>query len=78
MKQNVLISVEDRHMERMPAVVQELEQAGVEVHETLKSIGTITGAVEEAKVASLRDVDGVAAVEPERQASVPPPDSPIQ
>jgi hypothetical protein len=78
MKTNVLISIDTRHLGRMPAVVEELERAGVEVHRSLQSLGTVSGAIEPQKIAAVEGIDGVESVDAERSLRIPPPDSPVQ
>ncbi len=75
---NVVIGVEDHHLGDLAAVVGRLRAAGVEVHEALETIGTVTGSVDSTAVQSVRAIEGVAAVETSRTVRLRPPDSDIQ
>ncbi len=78
MKKQILISIEDGHLGRMPAVIAELEGEGLEVRRSLPALGVVSGAAEEAKLPSLRGVKGVSSLEEEKTTYIPPPDAPIQ
>ena len=77
-KVRVTIAVADDHLDRLPAVVTRLRDAGVNVELTLDSVGAIVGSVDESEVAALSDVDGVGSVEREGHYQLPPPGSPVQ
>jgi methylmalonyl-CoA mutase cobalamin-binding subunit len=77
-KKQVLVSVEDGHLERMPAVVDELKARGLEVKRSMPALGVVSGSADHDKLASLGEVDGVRSVEEERSVQIPPPDAPIQ
>lgn len=60
------------------SVVTGLRRAGMEVRETLASAGVVTGSVAPDALGALRAVDGVQAVEPSTDVSIPPPEAPLQ
>lgn len=57
-------------------VVKDLKAKGFVVDQVLDEIGTITGAADNAVVAKLRTIDGVADVSPEEEIDIGPPDQP--
>jgi methylmalonyl-CoA mutase cobalamin-binding subunit len=78
MKKQVLISIDESHMDRVPDVVEALKSEGLEVSRSLPALGVVSGAAEEGKLSSLREVDGVTSLEEEETFQIEPPDSPIQ
>ena len=77
-KVRVTIAVADDHLDRLSAVITRLRDAGVNVEQTLDSVGAIVGSVDETNVAALSEVAGVGSVEREGHYQLPPPDSPVQ
>jgi hypothetical protein len=77
-KKQVLISIDDSHIDRISTVVEKLEGEGLEVSRSMPALGVVSGTADEARVPSLRDVEGVLSIEEERRIEIPPPDSPIQ
>lgn len=75
---DVVVTVDDGHVDRLADVVARLQAAGMDVRDTLDAIGAVTGTVDESRLAALGDVDGVEHVERSRQYRVAPPESPIQ
>jgi hypothetical protein len=78
MKKQVLVSINDSHMDRISAVIEELQKEGLDVQRSMPKLGVVSGAAEHGDLASLQDVDGVSSVEEERSVKVAPPDAPIQ
>jgi hypothetical protein len=74
----VLVAVDDEHMERLDTIADELRSAGMEVGQVMGELGVVTGSVEATKMKRLSAVRGVASVERAREVRVPPPDSPVQ
>lgn len=62
---NVLVTVDDDHIEGLDAVTQDLEAAGMRVGEVFPVSGTIAGVVASHDVPKLRTVDGVTSVDEE-------------
>jgi UDP-N-acetylmuramate-alanine ligase len=77
-KVNLLVSVDDEHLDRFSEVVKGLEDAGMDVEQELEETGVITGSIDSEKVEQLRKVEGVSHVEESRQFQIAPPDSDIQ
>jgi hypothetical protein len=77
-KTDVNVAIADEHLDDVSAVLRRLTAAGLEVHRTLPTIGTVTGAIDQDRLDALREVEGVTAVEQAREVGVPPPESEIQ
>lgn len=77
-KIEVVVTVEDGHLDKIVAVAQRLKAAGLTASQTLASAGIITGSVAQHGVAGLKKVAGVRAVEASRGVQIAPPDSSIQ
>jgi hypothetical protein len=75
---DVLVSVNDEHLERLGAVAEELRSAGLKVNQVMDDLGVVTGSIDSAEMERLSAVDGVASVERAREVGIPPPDSPVQ
>lgn len=52
--------------------------AGLEDAEPLAAVGVVTGRIHPDRITTLRGLDGVQAVEVERQVRLPPPQAPVQ
>lgn len=63
----IVVTVADGHLGQIEAVADRLRHNGMEVAQVLGPIGVITGTAQPGWEA-LGDLDGVAAVEPEREA----------
>lgn len=74
----VVVSVDDRHLAEVPRVVARLRAAGMVVADVSEPLGTVTGAVARGGVERLATVPGVGAIERSRVYRLPPPDSPVQ
>jgi hypothetical protein len=72
------ISIDDQHLNQFAKVVKDVKKAGLKVEERHKDIGVVTGSINKDKVDSLRNVEGVAHVEEEREIRIPPPESDVQ
>ncbi|MBW4465003.1 MAG: ketohydroxyglutarate aldolase [Pegethrix bostrychoides GSE-TBD4-15B] len=75
---NVSVTVDDAHQEQMMEVAAGLQAAGMQVEQTLETIGVITGSCESSQISSLSGVAGVATVERGQEVQLPPSDSPLQ
>jgi hypothetical protein len=74
----LLVSVDDDHMDVFPEVVERLSAAGMHVTRTVPVLGTIAGEAPVERVHEFSSVPGVGAVEKSRAFDIGPPDSPIQ
>jgi len=78
MKKQILISIDDSHLDRLPDVVEALKSEGLEVSRSLPALGVVSGAADEGNISSLRGVKGVSSLEEEETVRIAPPDAPIQ
>jgi hypothetical protein len=69
----VTISVADDALDDMSAVTQRLKNAGLEHVEVHKGLRTITGRIDEDRIAQLETIPGVGAVERSKRVGVPDP-----
>jgi len=60
------ILVHETWLDRYLDVVERCRQAGMKVEKELATLGAITGCIEQDRLATLTDVEGVSAVEPQR------------
>jgi methylmalonyl-CoA mutase cobalamin-binding subunit len=77
-KQQVNISISREHRKQFPQVVSALKKAGVEVDQQLKTIGVVSGTVNDENLADLQNIEGVANVEQARSFQIAPPESDVQ
>lgn len=77
-KVQVTISIDNAHRDQLDQISEQLTTAGLEVEQTLSTLGVITGSVETKKMSALSEVTGVAAVEPSRTIQLAPPDANVQ
>lgn len=77
-KAKVTISLDDAHLEQIEPVTAQLKEAGLEVEQTLATLGIVTGTVEADKLSSLSEVTGVESVEIDQTIQLAPPDSAVQ
>ncbi len=78
MRQLVTVTVDAAHAGALDAVARRLGDVGFDVDQVLAALGVITGTVDEARLALLEGVEGVAGVEPQRGFQLAPPDSDVQ
>lgn len=74
----VVVSIADESVPQIKLVARKLKSAGLEVDQVMATLGLITGKVAGDKLAPLRQVPGVAAVEEEQQIHLAPPDAEAQ
>lgn len=77
-KVNLTVSVADDHLKNFSEVVAGCRKAGMSIEHEMKSIGTISGSIDEAAVEKLSRVKGVSLVEPEGSFHIAPPDNDVQ
>lgn len=63
---------------RFADTIRAARAAGLTVTSEQPLIGTASGTIAEDRIPELRAVEGVEAVEPDREIRLPPPESPIQ
>lgn len=77
-KVKVSVSVDDAHVNQLLKVAESLQSVGMDVEQTLLSIGVISGSIASDQVNRLYQIEGVQHIEPERSYQLAPPDSDIQ
>lgn len=65
----VVVSVEQQSLKQIKQVAAALKSAGLQVDQVMPVLGVITGEVDAAKIAALKKIKGVAAVEKDEQMS---------
>jgi hypothetical protein len=74
----ISVSVDDAHLAQIEQISQQLKSSGMNVQQTLSSIGVINGSIESDKLNSLAQIEGVKNVEPQQSYQLAPPSSDIQ
>ncbi|MBP6824380.1 MAG: ketohydroxyglutarate aldolase [Acidobacteria bacterium] len=77
-KVNLTVSVADDHLKDFSEIVARCRKAGMTIEREMKSIGIISGSIDEAAVEKLRRVKGVSLAESESSFQIAPPDSDVQ
>lgn len=77
-KIQISISVDDAHLDRIQDVAQNLRAAGMNVEQTLSSIGVISGSIHSDQLDCISQIKGVRHIEQQREFQIAPPDSDIQ
>lgn len=77
-KIKISISIEDAHIERILEIARDLNSVGMEVEQTLPTVGVIGGSIEPDKIYALNQIEGVQHIEHERSYQLAPPDSEVQ
>ena len=77
-KVNLTVSVADEYLKDFSDIVARCRKAGMNIENEMKSIGVITGSIDEAALDKLGRLKGVSQVEPERSFQIAPPDSDVQ
>jgi hypothetical protein len=75
---SIVVTVADGALKEIRKVADQLSAKGMNVTRVLPMTGVIAGSSASTKVASLRKVAGVASVEEEVVAELPPSDSKLQ
>lgn len=74
----ITVSVDEAHLPQIQEISQQLGSSGMNVEQTLSSIGVIQGSIAEDRVNIIREIEGVQNVETQRTYHLNPPDSKIQ
>ena len=74
----VSISVDNAHLPQIEQIFQQLQSSGMNVEQTLSSIGVINGSIESDKLNSLYRIKGVQNIEPQQSYQLAPPNSDLQ
>ena len=65
--QRIVVTIDDQHLPEIQAIASSLRMAGMRVDKVLSVTGIITGEVSQIRINELRDVSGVADVEPDQE-----------
>jgi len=74
----VSVSVDDAHLSQIQEISQQLQLSGMNVEQTLSSIGVINGSIQSDRLNSLYQIEGVQNVESQQGYQLAPPSSDIQ
>lgn len=72
----MVVTVDDKHLDSLPDVVEQLRDRGLQVEQVLEMLGTVTGTAADAD--ALRTVEGVQSVSQEESYQISPPEEEIQ
>lgn len=75
---SIIVTVTDHMLGDIEQVAQKLAAKGMKVNQVLPITGVISGSCAPAKMSALEKVDGVASVEEEASATLPPAGSTVQ
>lgn len=74
----VSVSVANAHLSQIQQISQQLQSSGMNVEQTLSSIGVINGSIQSDRLNSLYQIEGVQNVESQQSYQLAPPSSNIQ
>jgi hypothetical protein len=74
----VSVFVDNAHLPQIEQISQQLQSLGMNVEQTLSSIGVINGSIPSDKLNSLYQIEGVQSVEPQQGYQLAPPNSELQ
>jgi hypothetical protein len=74
----VSVSVDHAHLPQIEQISQQLQSSGMNVEQTLASIGVINGSIPSEQLDRLYQIEGVQNVEPQQSYQLPPPNSDLQ
>lgn len=77
-KVKISISVDDAHLDQILEICERLQSCGLEVEQTLPTLGIISGSIDSEQVDRLHQVEGVQHVEAEQGYQLPPSESDLQ
>jgi hypothetical protein len=74
----ISVSVDNAHLPQIGQISQQLQSSGMNVEQTLSSIGVINGSIPSDQLNSLYQIEGVKNVESQQNYQLAPPNSDIQ
>jgi hypothetical protein len=77
-KVKVSVSVDDAHIDQILEVSRGLQSVGMDVEQTLPSVGVISGSISSDQVNRLYQIEGVQHIESGQSYQLAPPDSDVQ
>ncbi len=74
----ISVSVDNAYLSQIQQISQQLQSSGMNVEQTLSSIGVINGSIQPDRLNSLSQIDGVQNVEAQQGYQLNPPSSDLQ
>ncbi len=74
----ISVSVDDAHLSQIEQISEQLKSSGMNVEQTLSTIGVVNGSIQSDKLNSLDQIEGVKNVEPQQGCQLAPPSSDLQ
>lgn len=74
----VSVCVDNAHLSQIEQISQQLQSSGMNVEQTLSSIGVINGSIQSDRLNSISQIEGVQNVESQQNYQLAPPSSDIQ
>lgn len=74
----ISVSVDDAHLSQISQISQQLQSSGMNIEQTLSTIGIVSGSIQADKLNSLYQIEGVKDVESQQSFQLAPPNSDIQ
>lgn len=74
----ISVSVDDAHLSQIQQVSQQLQSSGMNVEQTLSTIGVISGSIQPDQLNNLYQIEGVKNVEHQESYQLDPPSSDVQ
>ena len=74
----VIVTVSEGMLKNIHEVADQLTAKGMKVDRVMPVMGVISGSSPLSEMPNLKTIEGVASVEEEATAVLPPPDSPVQ
>lgn len=74
----ISVCVDDSHISEIEQISQKLRSSGMNVEQTLSTIGIVSGSIQSNKLNSLYQIEGVKNVEHQQSYQLAPPNFPIQ
>lgn len=75
---SIIVTVADHMLGDINQVAKKLAARGMKINQVMPITGVIAGSCSPAKMSALEQVDGVASVEEEASATLPPSDAAVQ
>ncbi len=69
-KVEVIVKIEDSSSDKMSEIAKQCEQAGMSVEQQMKSVGMISGTIEQARISKVEQIKGVSYVEESKSLNI--------
>ncbi len=77
-KLDVIVLIDDNHLEDFSKVVKLAEEKGLKITQQMQEIGILTGSIDKKDLESIEKIKGVANIEISKKFQIAPPDEDIQ